>query len=116
MAINQRLKTLPTTSRLPSIGTDIPEWLQEWLIRAARKIETVPRQLNTFVAIGPNTGSSTSWVISHGLNNPNVVAQVRLGSNGTVIYPTMALTDTNTITITSAGSIQADSLVVVVLG
>ena len=114
MAFNHRRKTLPT-SRIGAIGTDVPVWLQDWLIRAQKKLDSVPRLLNTFVAIGPNT-AATSWVVSHRLNNPNVFAQIRLGSNGIVIYPTLYLTDANTITITSAGSITADSLVLTVLG
>lgn len=82
---------------------------------AGREIDAIPRFLNTFTAIGPNT-ISTSWVVQHRLNNPNPVVQIRLASTGTIIYGTVTINDPNTITMTSTGSMIPDSFVAVILG
>lgn len=114
MAFDQRQRTLRQKKR-PSVGLDVPHWLQEWLIDVGKEIDKIPRYLNTMVAIGPNT-SATSWVVSHMLNNPNPVVQIRYASTGTVIYPDVQITDSNTITMTSTASMIPDSFVMTILG
>ena len=114
MAFDQRRKTSPI-AKLPSIGYGVPPWLQTFLTAVKQRLDSTPRSLNTFVAIGPHEIAS-SWTINHGLNNQNVIVQVRLGSNGSFTYPDIAITDLNTVTITSTGSIIPDSYVAVILG